>query len=197
MQCRFGYPLLLWLPKEEETMKTLKFVPCAAPLAITFLLTSCESANAGGGSDIPAGQPLGDLFEDDGNAFDKGMIQTGISDTLREEGPYTLYIPDSDAFARVLKEARLTEEAFLQLDNLEKILGYYVAVGIPDILDYKAGKEVETLAGPTLKLHATDTEHASVNGIRLTSPLNDFPYVSNGNNEVIGGLLLLPGVSLP
>lgn len=131
------------------------------------------------------------------NVFETGMIQTGIIETLRKPGSYTLFVPGTDAFARVLEEAGLTEEEFLQLESLEKILGYHVAIGTPHILGYKAEREIETLVGPTLKLHATDTEHASVNDISLTSVLNDTTLNTNGEYEVIDGLLLPPGVSLP
>jgi uncharacterized surface protein with fasciclin (FAS1) repeats/predicted small secreted protein len=177
-------------------MKTSKVVPCAALFTVALLLTSCGGTSNGVGPDVPS-RPLAARLEDEDNAFDKGMVQTGIVETLRKPGSYTLFVPDSDAFTRVLEEAGLTEEEFLQLENLEEILGYHVAIGIPDILDYKAEQEVETLAGPTLKLHATDTEHASVNDISLVSVLNDTTLNTNGEYEVIDGLLLPPGVSLP
>lgn len=177
-------------------MKALRVIPSATLFIVAALLSSCESANDGGGPDVPS-RPLAAILEDGDNTFDEGMIQTGIIETLRKPGSYTLFVPDSDAFATASEEAGLTEVGFLQLESLEKILGYHVAIGTPEILDYKAEQEVETLAGPTLKLHATDTEHASVNDISLTSVLNDTTLNTNGEYEVIDGLLLPLGVSLP
>ena len=162
----------------------LRLVFYALLIAPTLLLTSCGNTGTGGHVD-PAPKPLSDLFVDEANAFEKGMVQTDIIDTLRREGEYTVFLPRSDAFPRVLKEAGLTEEAFLQLDNLKEIFGYHVAIGTFDLADYEAGVMVKTFAGPTLQLQAMDTQHASVNGIRLTSDLASTSNATNGDFQII------------
>lgn len=174
-------------------MKPLAVLSHVIVLTLMLFLISCQGA--GGNPDVPS-VALANLLEDEDNAFETGMKQTGIIDTLRGAGQYTLFLPDTDAFARVLREAGLTEEAFLRLDDLKQILSYHVVIGTPQYPEYEAGMTANTLAGAAVKLRAEDQEHAFVNDIRLTSFLNDTTLNTNGEYEVIDGLLLPSGVSL-
>lgn len=177
-------------------MKIFGLVASVALFSAALLLTSCGSASTGG-SDVPAGRPLSTHIEENAaTTFSKAVIESGIIETLRNPGTYTLFVPDDLAVIRDLEEAGLTEEEFLQLDNLEEIIGYHVAIGELDYPNYKAGDSVPTLAGLELKLQASDQNHAYAGNVRLTSPLYDVTYHSNGEYENVDGLLLPPGLSL-
>jgi predicted small secreted protein len=109
-------------------MKTSKVVPCAALFTVALLLTSCGGTSTGVGPDVPS-RPLAAILEDEDNAFDKGMVQTGIVETLRKPRSYTLFVPDSDAFTRVLYGFRLNTELSQGPPVEERVLGYKVGLG--------------------------------------------------------------------
>ena len=75
----------------------------------------------------------------------------GLVDTLKGEGPFTVFAPTNDAFAK-LPEG--TVESLLQPENkakLVKILTYHVVPGKVMAKDVKAGK-VATAAGAKLTI---------------------------------------------
>ncbi|MDH4177191.1 MAG: fasciclin domain-containing protein [Thermoleophilia bacterium] len=80
----------------------------------------------------------------------------GLVDTLKGEGPFTVFAPTDDAFAALpagtLDELGKPENA----DQLEAILLYHVAEGDVMSSDLSDGQEITTLQGGTLEVGITD-----------------------------------------
>jgi uncharacterized surface protein with fasciclin (FAS1) repeats len=85
------------------------------------------------------------------------LAATGLTDTLRSAGPYTLFAPTDAAFGKL---AAGTVEALRQdVPRLKSILLYHVAAGRIAARDVKSG-DLKTLAGSAIV--------AGVYGARVT-----------------------------
>ncbi|MCU0486936.1 MAG: fasciclin domain-containing protein, partial [Anaerolineales bacterium] len=112
----------------------------------------------------------------------------GLVETLKGEGPFTVFAPTEEAFAS-LPEG--TVEALLQPENLQKltdILLYHVAPGKLMAEDVASMEEIETVLGPTLKVKV-DMGNVYVNDAQII--LADIE-ASNGVIHVIDSVLLPP-----
>jgi transforming growth factor-beta-induced protein len=112
----------------------------------------------------------------------------GLVETLKGEGPFTVFAPTEEAFAS-LPEG--TVEALLQPENLQKltdILLYHVAPGKLMAEDVASMEEIETVLGPTLKVKV-DMGNVYVNDAQII--LADIE-ASNGVIHVIDAVLLPP-----
>lgn len=81
----------------------------------------------------------------------------GLSDTLQQSGPYTIFAPTDQAF-EALPAGRI--EDLLKPENKERlaeILKYHVAAGRITSGDLSDGMVVETLTGQELTIHVQDT----------------------------------------
>ena len=110
----------------------------------------------------------------------------GLVDTLKSDGPFTVFAPTNDAFAALPAG---TVESLLEPENKEqlvKILTYHVVPGAVTS-DQLAGKRlsVETVQGQSVKINGTDGVH--VNQSRVTTA--DI-MATNGVIHVIDKVLL-------
>lgn len=83
------------------------------------------------------------------STFAKLVAQTGLSDTLRLQGPYTVFAPTDEAFKDV--PAKTMEELGNDPARLRDVLSYHVVPGKLTAADVKNAK-VKTLQGATLEL---------------------------------------------
>lgn len=77
----------------------------------------------------------------------------GLVDTLKGEGPFTVFAPTDDAFAALLADLGITAEDLLANPDLANILLYHVVAGsVPaaDVLALEDGTMVETVNGQSL-----------------------------------------------
>ncbi|KUP04941.1 Nex18 symbiotically induced protein [Bacillus coahuilensis p1.1.43] len=74
------------------------------------------------------------------------LEKAGLVETLKGEGPFTVFAPTDEAFEKLLKELNITAEELLARDDLKTILLYHVVPGKVLSTDLKDGQEVETLA---------------------------------------------------
>ncbi|ABN75196.1 fasciclin domain-containing protein [Cereibacter sphaeroides] len=111
----------------------------------------------------------------------------GLVDTLKGEGPFTVFAPTDAAFA-ALPEG--TVEDLLKPENKEKlteILTYHVVPGEVMSSDLTEGMTAETVEGGALTV--TLEGGPKVNGVAISQPDVD---ASNGVIHVIDGVLM-PG----
>jgi uncharacterized surface protein with fasciclin (FAS1) repeats len=119
----------------------------------------------------------------------------GLEETLRGEGPFTVFAPTDDAFA-ALPEG--TVEALLEdpTGDLSAILTYHVVAGevlAADVVELD-GQEVETVNGATLTVNVGDDGSVTLTdgtGNEVGVIQTDIT-TSNGVIHVIDGVLL-PG----
>ncbi len=104
-------------------------------------------------------------------------------DTLRTPGPYTLFAPTDDAFAR-LAPGQL--KALLKdIRRLKTVVTYHVVSGALATKDVRPG-ELRTVEGNSLTVTGTP-QHLSLNGARLVQ--GDIA-ASNGYIHAVDALLL-------
>ena len=106
----------------------------------------------------------------------------GLVDTLKGKGPFTVFAPTDDAFAKIPKadlEALLKDKA-----KLTAVLTYHVVPGSVMAKDVKAGK-VKTVQGSELTLATTGG--VTVNGAKV---IKADISADNGVIHVIDAVLL-------
>lgn len=112
----------------------------------------------------------------------KAVEKAGLADTLRGQGPFTVFAPTDEAFAKVPKEkldALLADPA-----KLKAVLTYHVVPSKVLAKDVKAG-EVKTVQGGALRV-------ATEGGVRVNDARVVKPDVlaSNGVIHVIDTVVL-------
>lgn len=80
----------------------------------------------------------------------KAVIAAGLVDTLRGPGPFTVFAPTNDAFAKLPPG---TVDALLKdKKKLTSILTYHVVPGKLMVIDFKRPKTVKTVQGQEIKI---------------------------------------------
>ncbi|MFN3219277.1 MAG: fasciclin domain-containing protein [Acidimicrobiales bacterium] len=113
-----------------------------------------------------------------------------LVDTLKGEGPFTVFAPTEEAFADALEALGVTAEELLADPNLASILTYHVVPGNVPAADVVGldGQEVETVNGATVTI-GVDGETVTVNDATVVQ--TDI-LASNGVIHVIDTVLLPP-----
>ena len=116
------------------------------------------------------------------NTLMKAIEAAGLVDTLKGDGPFTVFAPSDEAFAKLPQE-RL-DALLADKDALTKVLTYHVVPGKVMSTDVQAG-EVQTKAGQALVVKTDDG--VQVNDSRVvTADIS----ASNGVIHVIDNVLL-------
>ena len=141
---------------------------------------------------VPLATQADDIVEtavgaDQFNTLVAAVQAAGLEDTLRGEGPFTIFAPTDEAFADL-------DEGFIEnlllpenQDQLVDILAYHIVPGQVVLTDM-AGQafEVETVEGDLLSLNAAEGA-ATVNGVSIVTP---DVQADNGVIHVIDAVLL-------
>ena len=109
-----------------------------------------------------------------------------LVDTLKGDGPFTVFAPTDEAFAKLPKG---TVETLLKPENKEKlraILTYHVAPGKAMAADLKDGQSVKTVNGRDVTVKVEDGK-VTAGGARVTKP---DVAASNGVIHVIDTVLM-------
>ncbi|MFO7571829.1 MAG: fasciclin domain-containing protein [Gaiellaceae bacterium] len=160
----------------------------ALALTLVFTVAAC------GGSDDEESTATADIVDTAvaaGNFTTLASLleATGLVDTLKGDGPFTVFAPTDDAFA-ALPEGTLDELGQPEnADQLEAILLYHVAEGETFSGDLSDGQEVETVQGATLTVSIDDSGAVQINDANVTQA--DIG-ASNGVIHVIDAVLLPP-----
>jgi uncharacterized surface protein with fasciclin (FAS1) repeats len=122
------------------------------------------------------------------NTLIAAVKAAGLADVLGSEGPFTVFAPTDDAFAKLPAG---TVESLLKPENRDKLVGllkFHVVAGRIYSEDALSARTAQTLQGG--KLHVTPTAGgASINGVNLVA--TDIDAV-NGVIHVIDGVLMPP-----
>lgn len=111
----------------------------------------------------------------------------GLVDTLKSDGPFTVFAPTDDAFA-ALPEG--TVESLLEPENRDKlteILTYHVVPGKVMSGDLSDGMMAATVEGSEVEIGVTDG--VTVNGANVLTPDVE---ASNGVIHVIDAVIMPP-----
>ncbi|RQO32666.1 fasciclin [Taibaiella sp. KBW10] len=110
----------------------------------------------------------------------------GLVETLSGAGPFTVFAPTNEAFAKVPKATLDNLMKPAMKADLTKVLTYHVVAGAYKSSDLKDGMELTTVQGGKIKLMKKDGAWW-VNGAKITIP---DVISSNGVTYVIDGVLM-------
>ena len=165
-------------------MKPFHSLAVAALLALPVTAVAQEPQGY-----APAAEATGDILETAGAAgsfttLAKAIEAAGLTETLKGEGPFTVFAPTDEAFAK-LPEGTL--DALLQdKEKLAAILTYHVVPGAISSGDVVQLPMAKTVNGQDLKITAADGK-VMVGNATVTQA--DIP-ASNGVIHVIDTVLL-------
>jgi uncharacterized surface protein with fasciclin (FAS1) repeats len=121
------------------------------------------------------------------NTLVAAVQAAGLEETLRGEGPFTVFAPTDEAFAALPEgtvETLLMEE---NLDQLVAILTYHVVPGAVMSGDLSDGMMATTVQGGEIEIGTTDG--VTVNGANVVTADIE---ASNGVIHVIDAVILPP-----
>lgn len=121
-----------------------------------------------------------------------GMALRGafLVGTLVSPGPYTMFAPTNDAFAKL--PAGTFQAAFEERMRLAEVIAYHVVPGKAMARALASMNAAQTLNGQTLELAASE-QGLMVNGVRV---LQADVECTNGVIHVIDGVLLPPAMEM-
>lgn len=112
------------------------------------------------------------------------LQKAGLVETLKGEGPFTVFAPTDEAFNKLLKDLGITAEELLAREDLKDILLYHVLPGKVMSSDLKEGMQAETLAKKNVTI---SLDPVQVNEAKVVTPDIE---ASNGVIHVIDQVLL-------
>ncbi|TVS04631.1 MAG: fasciclin domain-containing protein [Rhodobacteraceae bacterium] len=152
------------------------FKPTLSAFALSAALAAPAFANGADIVDIAAGS-------DDFTTLVAAVTAADLVDTLKGEGPFTVFAPTDDAFA-ALPEG--TVEALLEdIPTLTSILTYHVVPGIVMSGDLSDGMMAETVNGQSITIGVGET--VTVDGATV---IQADVEASNGVIHVIDTVIL-------
>lgn len=113
----------------------------------------------------------------------------GLTDTLRGVGPFTVFAPTDEAFAKLPREA--LDALLKDKDKLASVLTYHVVSGKVMAADVVKLEEAKTVQGQSVKIDASSGVRVNDSKVLKT----DVP-ATNGVIHVVDAVLLPPGVKL-
>ncbi|MBM4763063.1 fasciclin domain-containing protein [Bacillus sp. B15-48] len=92
------------------------------------------------------------------------LEKAGLVETLKGEGPFTVFAPTDKAFKELLKDLNITTEQLLARRDLKDILLHHVVPGKVMSADLKEGMKATTLAKKdvTISLNPIKVNNATV-----------------------------------
>ena len=161
------------------------------PLVIAACGTSDEAASPSPSPTMAAKDIVDTAVE--AGSFTKlvsAVQAAGLEETLRGEGPYTVFAPTDDAFAAVPQE---TMDALLAdpTGALADVLTYHVVPGKVMSTDLSDGMMVETVNGESLKITVNADGTVMVGDATVTTADIE---TSNGVIHVIDTVLVPPSM---
>lgn len=92
------------------------------------------------------------------------LEKAGLVETLKGEGPFTVFAPTDAAFKKLLKDLNMTADQLLAREDLKNILLNHVVSGKVMSTDLKEGMKAKTLAGKdvTISLDPVKVDNATV-----------------------------------
>ena len=159
--------------------------------SLLVLLALCAASavvSAEPGTKPAPTEPTSDLFD---TAVESGHLQkfilavetAGLVDTLKGDGPFTVFVPSNEAFER-LPSGELHD--LLKPENKDKLKQLLLAHVVPGRLrmaDLKKRMEVKSVGGPALEV-----EYHFITGVKLGTP-HHMAHVQNSDVEATNGVI--------
>ena len=179
--------------KRKTSLRVFTAAACSAALLALLAATAADTSTAGArGQKAPQSQPPQSIFytaEGAGNlnTFIKAVKAAGFTDTLKGAGPFTVFAPSDEAFAKL--PAEKLEELFRpeNKDMLREVLAAHVFPVKASASEFAKLKETQNLKRGSLKIETADG--LKVGGASVTK--QDIA-ASNGVLHVIDTVLLSP-----
>ena len=165
-------------------MHLIKGLTLCAVLTSGLTLSATEPCSAAGPKDIVDTAVAADDF----NTLVAAVKAAGLVETLKGDGPFTVFAPTDDAFAKIPKA---TLESLLLPENKDKltaILTYHVVPGKVMAKDVVGLKSAKTVQGSNVKINATG-EGVKINGANVVK--TDI-VCGNGVIHVIDTVIMPP-----
>lgn len=108
---------------------------------------------------------------------------TELVDLLKSEGPYTVFAPTDDAFAKLPKET--LDELLQNIPKLKRILTYHVAFGDAREEDLRQIEEAATVEGSIVAIESNGSIKINEANVLQTNILTD-----NGVIHIIDSVLI-------
>ena len=160
------------------------------PLVIAACGTASDEAASPSPSPTMAAKDIVDTAVEAGSftTLVSAVQAAGLEETLRGEGPYTVFAPTDDAFAAVPQE---TLDALLADPKgaLTDVLTYHVVPGKVMSTDLSDGMMVETVNGESLKITVNDDGSVMVGDATVVTADIE---TANGVIHVIDTVLVPP-----
>lgn len=122
----------------------------------------------------------------------QAVVAAELEDTLRSEGPFTVFAPTDEAFADLLAELDVTAEQLLAHPRLKQVLLYHVITGQVEAADVTDGLVAETVLGESLTFEVG--EGVVINGdVNVTG--TDV-FATNGVIHIIDKVLIPEAFSI-
>jgi uncharacterized surface protein with fasciclin (FAS1) repeats len=123
--------------------------------------------------------------------FLAALKQTGIDKVLEGRGPFTVFLPDNDAFSKL----ESTKWSDLMTQNkksqLEKILKFHIIAGQVKVHDLVAGSSLTTIGGDQLVVIIENGKTKIMDGNGNLSEITRSDLLSkNGIIHVVNGVLM-------
>lgn len=165
-----------------------------AALTFALLLMSTTAFAQYNDSEGTAEQPdvVDTAIQADGfNTLVSLVQQAGLVETLKGEGPFTIFAPTDEAFAALPEETlnSLTQEE--NRDQLRAILTYHVAPGAVMAADVVGLDEAPTVQGAAIGIEVNEGT-VTLNGQNSATVVQTDIEASNGVIHVIDTVLLPP-----
>lgn len=116
------------------------------------------------------------------------LTAAGLIDTLKGSGPFTVFAPSDDAFAKL--PAGTVEGLLKDLPTLKSILTYHVVSGKVSAADVMTmnGKSATTVNGADIKITINDGVHLNNSSKVVTTDIE----CTNGVIHVIDAVIMPP-----
>ncbi len=131
-------------------MKNLVYFGLVALLALTSGSILAGQNESGTGKDIVDTAVSAGTFE----TLVTAVKAAGLVDTLKGEGPFTVFAPNDEAFAKL--PAGTIENLLENPEQLTAILTYHVVAGKKVAADVVAAESLATVQGQSLNVDTTD-----------------------------------------
>jgi uncharacterized surface protein with fasciclin (FAS1) repeats len=150
-------------------LKTLRswLAVCSVAL-LPVVLTAC------GGNDDPHPNTIVEVAQNDArfSILVEAVTAAGLTSTLQGTGPFTVFAPTNDAFAKLLTELNLTKAQLLaDKPLLTTVLTYHVLSGKVLKANVPAGKAITTVQGGFFKVDAVGADLVITDGRNRTSKI--------------------------
>jgi uncharacterized surface protein with fasciclin (FAS1) repeats len=118
--------------------------------------------------------------------FARAIEAAGLTDTLNEAGPYTIFAPTDEAFAKL--PAGTLDEWMKDKETLKKVLLHHVVSGKVSASEVGAMQSAKALEGPSLAIKSANNK-VMIDNAGIVQP--DIA-ASNGVIHAIDTVLVLP-----